>query len=100
MNLIEDKLRLVQEFIGHLGVFYRFTKDPIIAHSLHAIYEFLIMNSLRSPVRTPLIKSILFLSISIDQNRVIYNLNPEEMDHLWPFFTIESHINLCVLYLD
>lgn len=52
MNLIQDKLSLVQEFIGHHGVFYRLIEDPIIPHSLHITYEFLTTNDLRLLVWT------------------------------------------------
>jgi len=81
-------------------VFYRFIRDPIIGHSLHVIYEFFTTNSLRSPIRTPLIKSILFLSISIDQKRIAHHLNLEEMDYPWPILAIESHVDFCVPYPD
>ena len=70
MNLIEDKLRLIQEFIGHPEVFYRFIKDPTIVLSLHIIYEFLIMNNLGSSIRISLDELIFILSISIDQNKI------------------------------
>ena len=43
-NLIENKLRLIQKFMEHSRAFYKFSKDPTIAYSLHKIYEFLIMN--------------------------------------------------------
>jgi len=47
LNLTEDKLRLVQEFITCPRIFYRFTKDPTITHSLYIIYKILTINSLK-----------------------------------------------------
>ena len=80
MNLSKDKLRLVQEFIRHLEVFYRFTRDSTIAHLLHIIYEFFTTNDLRSLIRTLPFDLTFFFSISIVQKRIAYSLNSKEMD--------------------
>jgi len=100
MNLTENKLRLIQKFIEHSGAFYKFSKDPTIAYSLHKIYEFLTVNGLRFSFRTLLNEPILFPSILIDHNKTTHVLNSVEMDHLRPIPTMENHVNFCMLHHD
>ena len=97
LNFNEDKLRLAQEFITCPRIFYRFIEDPTITHSLHEIYEFLTINSLRSPSRITLAKPTFLWYTLTNQNRTTYGLNNTEMDHPWPILSEESHIKFCML---
>lgn len=96
MNLSKDKLRLIQEFIRHFGVFYRFTRDPTIMYS----YEFLTVSGLKLSLRTLLNELIFFLSILIDHNRTAHGLSLVGMDRSWPISTMESHVNFCMFHHD
>jgi len=82
LNFNEYKLRVVQKFITCPRIFYRFIEDPIITHSLYVIYEFLTINSLRSPFRITLAKPTFLLYTLIDQNRITHDLNHPKMDRL------------------
>jgi len=98
LNLIEDKLRLVQKFIRCLRTFYRFSRDPIIAYSLNTIYEFMITKNCRLSVGASIFEKPSMISVARYQYRTARGLRDQEMDHLWPICAMESHVKFCALY--
>ena len=98
LNLTEEKLRLVQKFIGRLGTFYKFSRDPTIAYSLNAIYDFMITNNCRLPIGASIFEKNSMISVTPYRYRTTRSLREQEMDRLRPTFAMESHVKFYALY--